>query len=174
MRCAAAGVVAALALSGCSSSGSEKDPAAKGGTSLALGAPAAVALEVSGQAASAVTTTVTKVKKGSINDFRFFSLDETTRKSVPYYVTVNVKNEGPAGLGGAALPIYAHDDSFTNLPASDIVGQFKPCPRSTVPDTFEPGAAADICLVYLVPEGRTLSKIILQTGKTKDAIAWKP
>lgn len=188
----AVGVAAALVLAGCSSSESEKAepvvtsvtpkgfdvPAGvtltKGGSSLALGAPASFVLDVGGEPASAVTASVTAVKKGSIDDFRFFSLDETTKKAAPYYVTVNVTNDGPAGLGGAALPVYANDDTFTNLPASDIVGEFKPCPRSTLPDTFLPGTAADICLVYLVPEGRTLQKIILQPGKTKDAIAWKP
>lgn len=190
-RIAATAVVAALALTGCSSSEPDEEPTptattpkgfdvpagvslTKGGAALALGSPASVVHELGGQAASAVTVTVTKAKLGSIDDFRFFSLDETTKKSAPYYVTVNVRNEGPAGLGGSALPIYAHDDSNTNLPASDIVGEFKPCPRSTLPDSFLPGAAADLCLVYLVPEGRTLTQIILQTGSTKDAISWKP
>lgn len=187
----AVAAAASLAVAGCSSSEPEAKPTAsavtpkgfdvpagvtltKGGASLALGSPASVVHEVGGQAASAVTVTVTKVKRGSMDDFRFFSLDEATKKSAPYYVTVNVRNEGPAGLGGSALPIYANDDSNTNLPASDIVGDFKPCPRSTMPDSFLPGAAADLCLVYLVPEGRKLSKIVLQTGSTKDAISWKP
>ncbi len=190
-RIAAVAAAVALALTGCSSSESEATPSAtvttpkgfevpagvtltKGGTALALGSPASVVHEVGGEAASAVSVTVTKAKLGSIGDFKFFSLDETTKKSAPYYVTVNVRNEGPAGLGGSALPIYAHDDSNTNLPASDIVGEFKPCPRSTLPDSFLPGAAADLCLVYLVPEGRNLTAIILQTGTTQDAITWKP
>lgn len=190
-RIAAVAVAAAIALTGCSSSEPDEKPAAtavtpkgfdvpagvtltKGGTALAVGSPATVVDELAGQPASAVTVTVTKVKRGSIDDFTFFSLDEATKKSAPYYVTVNVRNEGPAGLGGSALPIYANDDTNTNLPASDIVGEFKPCPRSSLPDTFLPGAAADLCLVYLVPEGRTLNTIILQTGETKDAITWKP
>lgn len=190
-RVGAVAMVAALALTGCTSSEPAEKPSpsavtpqgfdvpagvtlTKGGSVQALGSPATVVLELGGQATSAVTVTVAKVKKGSIDDFRFFSLDEATKASTPFYVTVNVLNEGPAGLGGSALPIYANDDSFTNLPASDIVGEFKPCPASTLPATFLPGATADVCLVYLVPAGRTLQKIILQTGSTKDAISWKP
>jgi hypothetical protein len=144
------------------------------GSALAVGSPASVVQKAGDQAASAVTVTVTKIKQGSIDDFRFFSLDETTKKSTPYYVTVNVRNEGPAGLGGSALPIYVNDDSNTNLPASDIVGEFKPCQPAALPESFLPGAAANVCLVYLVPEARTLESVIVQTGTTKDAISWKP
>lgn len=181
-----------LALTGCSSS-SDAEPKAspsaslpagfevpdgvtltKGGTSLAVGAPATVAYQVGDTAASAVTATVTAITPGSIDDFRFFSLDEATRKSAPYYVNVTVTNDGPAGLGGAALPIFALDSTNTNLPANDIVGTFKPCRTATLPASFLPSATAEICLVYLVPEGRTLTAINLQTAATKDAISWKP
>jgi hypothetical protein len=191
----AAIAVTALALAGCSSSSSsdeaepEPSPTASASasftppagvtltppsTSLALGQAATVVREVGDGASSAVSVTVAKVEPGSMDDFRFFSLDEATKKSSPYYVTVSVTNDGPAGLGGAALPLFALDSSTTNLPASDIVGTFKPCPTATLPATFLPGASASLCLVYLVPEGRTLTSINLQTGSTKDAISWKP
>ena len=191
-RIAAVVVASALALGGCSSS-DEPEPAPSAtasapasfeppagvkltapGTALALGQPATVVQEVGDQASSAVTVAVTAITPGSMDDFRFFSLDEATKKSAPYYVTVTVTNEGPAGLGGAALPIFALDSTTTNLPASDIVGTFKPCRTATLPASFLPGAAASLCLVYLVPEGRTLTSINLQTGSTKDAISWKP
>src|SRR5690606_11541665 len=124
----------------------------KGGTQLTEGQPASIVYEVGERAASAITVTVTEVRKGSIKDFRFFSLDENTKKSTPFYVRVTVENDGPAGLGGAALPIFAHDDSNTNLPANDIVGTFKPCSPATLPKSFLPGASTKLCLVYLVPK----------------------
>jgi hypothetical protein len=187
-------VVSVLALGGCSSSDDpDPDPAPSApasapasfeppagvtltapGTALAVGQSATVVPEVGDQASSAVTVAVTAITPGSMDDFRFFSLDEATKTSAPYYVTVTVTNEGPAGLGGAALPIFALDSTNTNLPASDIVGTFKPCRTATLPASFLPGAAASLCLVYLVPEGRTLTSINLQTGSTKDAISWKP
>ncbi|MCD9198523.1 hypothetical protein [Aeromicrobium wangtongii] len=183
---------AALTLAGCSSSEPEPTPATptaavpkgfdvpagvtitKGGTKLALGAPATVVYEPGDRGTSAVTVTVAEVKQGSMKDFRFFSLDEQTKKSTPYYVKATVKNDGPAGLGGAALPLYALDSSNTNLPANEIVGTFKPCPSPTLPASFLPGATADVCLVYLVPEGRIVTSVSLQTGTTQDAIAWTP
>ena len=147
----------------------------KGGTQLTEDKPASVVYQVGDKAASAITVTVSSVRKGSIKrDFTFFSLDDETKASTPFYVDVTVKNEGPAGLGGAALPIFAHDSSNTNLPANQIVGSFKPCRNSTLPKSFLPGATAKMCLVYLVPKGKALQSVALQTGSTKDAITWMP
>lgn len=193
MKIAATAAAAALVLTGCSSgsSGSDDKGASsaavpkgfdvpegvtltKGGTQLSQSEPASVIYQVGDKAASAITVTVAEVTKGSIKDFKFFSLDDATKASTPFYVKVNVKNEGPAGLGGAALPIYAHDDSNTNLQASDIVGTFKPCQTAKLPSSFLPGATAKLCLVYLVPKGRALVSVDLQTGTAKDAITWKP
>ena len=185
-------VVAALVLvAGCSSSSDDKKSDAvpvpkglevpkgvtltKGGTTLTEDKPASVVYQVGGKAASVITVTVSSVRKGSIKrDFTFFSLDDETKASSPFYVDVTLKNEGPAGLGGAALPIFAHDSSNTNLPANDIVGTFKPCRNSTLPKSFLPGATAKLCLVYLVPKGKALQSVDLQTGSTKDAITWTP
>lgn len=147
----------------------------KGGTTLTEDKPASVVYQVGDKAASAITVTVASVRKGSIKrDFAFFSLDAVSKASSPFYVDLTVKNEGPAGLGGAALPIFAHDSSNTNLPANQIVGNFKPCKNSTLPKSFLPGATAKLCLVYLVPKGKALVSVDLQTGSTKDAITWTP
>ena len=147
----------------------------KGGTTLTEDKPASVVYQVGDKAASAITVTIAAVRKGSIKrDFAFFSLDAATKASSPFYVDVTVKNEGPAGLGGAALPIFAHDSSNTNLPANQIVGSFKPCKNSTLPKSFLPGATAKLCLVYLVPKGKALVSVDLQTGSAKDAITWTP
>lgn len=184
--------LAALALvAGCSSSSPEKKSDAvpvpkgfdvpagvtltKGGTKLTQDMPASVIYQVGDRAASAITVTVSAVRKGSIKrDFTFFSLDDATKASSPFYVDVTVKNEGPAGLGGAALPIFAHDSSNTDLPTNDIVGTFKPCRTPTLPKSFLPGATAKLCLVYLVPKGKALQSVDLQTGSSKDAITWTP
>ncbi|MFI5428013.1 hypothetical protein [Aeromicrobium sp. UC242_57] len=150
-RIAATAVAAACVLGACSSGSDKPEPAAssaavprgfdvpagvtltKAGTQLSQDKSASVVYQVADKAASAITVTIAQVKKGSIKDFEFFSLDASTKKATPFYVTVEVKNEGPAGLGGAALPIYAHDDSNTNLQASDILGTFKPCQTAKLP-----------------------------------------
>lgn len=146
----------------------------KGGTTLTEDDSASVIYQVGSAAASAITVTVTSVAKGDIEDFKFFSLDEETKQASPFYVSVTVKNEGPAGLGGAALPIYAHDSSNTIFPPNELVGNFKPCPTPALPKSFLPGASANLCLVYLVPKGKALQSVDLQTGSAKDAITWTP
>jgi hypothetical protein len=145
-----------------------------GGTKLTEDHSASVIYQVGTKATSAITVTVSQVAKGNIKDFRFFSLDSATKKASPFYVTVTVKNEGPAGLGGVALPIYAHDSSNTIFPPNELVGKFKPCPQSALPKSFLPGSTAKLCLVYLVPKGKALQSVDLQTGSSKDAISWTP
>lgn len=146
----------------------------KGGTTLTEDHSASVVYQVGSSAASAITVTVTQVAKGKIADFKFFSLDEASKQSSPFYVSVTVKNEGPAGLGGAALPLYAHDNSNTIFPPNELVGVFPPCPTPALPATFLPGASANLCLVFLVPKGKALQSVDLQTGSAKDAITWTP
>lgn len=146
----------------------------KGGTKLTEDHSASVVYQVGTKAASAITVAVTEVRKGNIKDFRFFSLDAASKASSPFYVSVTVKNEGPAGLGGAALPIFAHDNTNTIFPPNELVGTFKPCPSPSLPKSFLPGSTANLCLVFLVPKGKALQSVDLQTGSSADAITWTP
>ena len=100
---------------------------------------------------------VNEVTKGDIKkDFTFFSLDDKLKKATPYYVRLNVVNEGPSGLGGVAIPILAHTKSNTVFPPNELVGTFKPCPNPALPESFLKGSKADLCLVFLLPKGEKL------------------
>lgn len=144
------------------------------GTSLALGKPATVVLDLGDGAASAVTVIVDEVRKGTLKDFRFFSLDEQSSTATPYYVDLTVRNDGPAGLGGSSLPVLAHSSAETVYPASELVGDFEPCPSSALPGRFLSGASATLCFIYLVPKGETLRTIDLQPSDASSAVRWKP
>ncbi|TXL61169.1 hypothetical protein [Aeromicrobium terrae] len=185
----AAALAAALLVAGCSSgSGGDDEPKAdvpKGfdvpagvtltaaGSTVKAGESASVVYEVD-DAASAITVRVKAVRKGTMKDFRFFSLDAAGRASTPYYVDVAVRNEGPAGLGGVTLPVLAHTASNTVYPPNELVGTFKPCPSSALPKSFLKGATAQLCMIFLLPKGETLSTVDLQTGSEADAIHWRP
>lgn len=181
-------VLVAVTVAGCSSS--EKKPEAKpdvpkgfsvpagvtltdAGSDVAVGKVATVVYDPGG-AASAVAVRIDSAKKGKISDFRFFSLDASTKKSTPYYVNATVKNQGPAGLGGATVPLYLHTSANTVYPPNELVGTFKPCPTATLPKSFLPSASAKVCLVYLVPRGQKLQSIDLQPAEAKDAIHFTP
>jgi hypothetical protein len=147
----------------------------EGGATLQLGRAASVVYRVEERAASAITVVVREVVKGSVkNDFTFFSLDDAAKTSTPYYVKVGVRNDGPSGLGGVAIPVLAHTRSNTVFPPSELVGTFKPCPHAALPKSFLKGSKAELCLVFLLPKGERLRTIDLQTGTEADAIHWKP
>ncbi len=145
------------------------------GTTVKVGKPATFVYELGNGVASAVTATVESVTKGSIeDDFAFFTLDKQTKSSTPYYVTVSLTNDGPAGLGGAAAPFVVHDDQNSIAPPTVVTGTFKPCENRTLPESLLPGKGAKICLVFLVPKGRELVSIDSRSTDTAQAISWKP
>lgn len=146
----------------------------KGGTTMIEGKPASVIYQVADKTRSVITVAVTAVKKGNIKDFKFFSLDEAASLSTPFYVTAMVTNVGPAGIGSAPIPLYAHDSNNTISLPNELVGEFAPCPRGTLPKSFLPGATATVCLVYLVPKGAALVSVDLQTADQNDPITWRP
>jgi len=142
-----------------------------GGAKRPVGKPATVVYQIEQRAASAVTVTVTEVVVGDLaNDFRFFNLPEEVKSSTPLYVHVRVKNEGPSGMGGVALPILLRTTKGAVFPPNDLVGDFRPCPKSALPESFLAGATAEICLVYLVPKGHKAESVDVQTGEPRNAI----
>lgn len=143
------------------------------GAELAPGKPGTVVLEVGDAAASAATLTVTKITKGDIKDFQFFSLDAASKASTPYYVNATMTNNGPAGLGGLGAPFVAHDNANTIVPPNVINGSFKPCPSTSVPKSFLAGDTAEMCLVFLIAKGRTLVSIDALSDDPSTAVRWK-
>lgn len=143
-------------------------------TSLTAGEPASVVYQLDSQTASAVTVTVDDVRKGDIEDFRFFSLTDAQLTSSPFYVDVTVVNEGPAGLGGVTLPVFARDSAQVLLPPTPVVGSFEPCPSGALPESFLPDQSATLCLVYLVPAGEALVSVDLEPDGPGSAITWTP
>ena len=182
-------IVAALiaAVVGCSSAPKKEEVAVpkgfdvpagvtltEGGTKLVKGDSASAVYQIADKTRSAITVSVTGVTKGDITDFTFFSLDDTSKKSTPYYVNATLTNDGPAGLGGALVPLYAHDSSNAITPPNEIVGTFEPCPNRLLPKSLLPKASAKVCLVYLVPETTKLVSIDLQTEDMDEPVSWKP
>ncbi|MFT4298043.1 MAG: hypothetical protein QM597_00150 [Aeromicrobium sp.] len=181
-------VVAASGLSGCGGGDDPKPKSSvpagfdvpdgvtitKPGTKRVAGESASVVYQVDEKATSAITVTITNVRKGMIEDFRFFSLSPEQQASSPFYVDLAVVNEGPAGLGGVALPVFAHDDSNTLLPPTPIVGSFAPCPTGELPESFLPGQSATLCMVYLVPAGHALVSVDLEPDGSDSTITWTP
>lgn len=142
------------------------------GELLETGEPGTTVLDLGNGASSAVTAVVREVRKGDLDDFRMFTLDEAGKASTPYYVDVTVRNEGPAGLGGVALPLYLHSDADVLHPATGLVGDFEPCPSAALPDQFLAGASEQVCFVYLVPKRQVAKSVDLVPSRESDTLRW--
>ena len=177
------GCVMALVLSACQSEPTERSGVPEGfdvpkgvsitpaGSNRAVGRSATVVYQIEQRAASAITIVVSDIVEGDLaRDFQFFNLPDEVKTSTPLYVHLAVRNEGPSGLGGVALPVFLRTTSDEALPPNDVVGNFRPCPNPALPSSFLAGSKATLCLVFLVPKGSVAKSVDVQTGKPRDAI----
>ena len=51
-------------------------------------------------------------------------------------------------------------------------GDFTACQSGPLPTPFEPGAEADMCLVYLAPDGARIQDMVFEPTEGYDAITW--
>ena len=144
----------------------------KAGTELDFGQPAVVAYEPNTRRKSVVSLTVQSVQAGRISDFASYRVDDRVRKSRPYYVRVSVKNVGTGDLSGAAVPLYAVDSRNTLIQPSRFNTPFAKCPSMPLPAEFGADKSVKGCLVYLVPDGGTLSKMSFRPLQAFEPITW--
>ncbi len=145
----------------------------KAGTALQFGEAATVAYEPNTRRSSVLSIVVDSVRTGRIADFSAYQLDERTKKSVPYYVHVRVKNVGAGDLSRSPIPLYAVDTRNTLIQPSSFNNTFKRCPSTPLPADFSPGMATSACLVYLVPPGGTLVQMSFRPLQNFEPITWK-
>jgi hypothetical protein len=181
---------ALLALAGCSGDKGAEEPAkaapqttsavdvpegvtlTEAGSTVPLGRPATVGYPV-GKAASAITVTVASVKPGRLADLRGYALDKVSATSTPYYVRVQVRNDGPDPLGGVGVPVYGFDTTRTYFPPTRFAGEpFAKCPGGTLPKKFGAGATWKGCFLLLVPKGQRLQSVQVRTSDLVQPVSW--
>lgn len=188
-RTAAVLLVASVALAGC---GAEETPKAKpsvtpptgnvnvptgvtlteAGAELKFGETATVVYEPNAERNTVLEMTVAGAQQGVIGDLGSYVLDERTKASVPYYVTVTVKNVGDGDVGQTPIPLWAVDSANTLIQASSFTNSFTRCPSTPLPTTFAPNATVTSCLVYLVPDGGTLTGLSFRPLQAVAPIVW--
>lgn len=189
-RTAAVLLAASLALAGC---GAEETPKkttpsvtlptgnvnvptgvtlTKAGAELTFGETATVAYEPNAERNTVLEMTVTAAQQGAITDLGSYVLDDRTKASVPYYVNVTVKNVGDGDVGQTPIPLWAVDNANTLIQASSFTNSFAPCPSTPLPTTFAPNATVSSCLVYLVPDGGTLTGLSFRPLQAVAPIVW--
>lgn len=119
-----------------------------------------------------VEVVVRKVRQAPISDFEPFKLDEGTRASTPYYVTVKATNTGTSNPGGFELPLYLDNGSDVLFPAAKFNAEFPPCANRLLPKKFKPGNTAQLCLVFLAAKGTTLEAVAMRPNEDTEPVLW--
>jgi hypothetical protein len=144
----------------------------KAGTKLKFGETATVAYEPNSERNTVLQMTVTAASQGTIGDLSTYVLDDRTKASTPYYVTVSVKNVGDGDVGQTPIPLWAVDNADTLIQASSFTNSFTRCPSMPLPTTFAPNATLEACLVYLVPNHGTLTGLSFRPLQAVAPIVW--
>lgn len=175
----------AWALTGCSGSGSvptqapsrtsaaAADAAATApGTDLAFGEPATLAWEPTVRESGTLDLTVDAVAEKRQSVFDGWVRDDVMAASRPYFVTVSLTNAGDSDLGGNDVPLYLRDDNGTLGAPWTLGGDFTACQSGPLPTPFGPGDEAEMCLVYLVPDGARIDDMVFEPVEGYDPISW--
>jgi hypothetical protein len=176
-----------LALTACSGSDSEADsqsPDATGatsaaletatdpGTDLELGDRATLVWQPVSSLTGVLELSVDAVAEQRQSVFDGWIRDEVMAASRPYFVTVTLTNAGESDLGGQDVPLYLRDDNGTLGAPWTLGGDFAACQSGPLPTPFEAGAEAEMCLVYLVPDGARIRDLVFEPTEGYDPITW--
>ena len=143
------------------------------GTHLSVGDQAVVAYEPRQDEVGVLDLTVTKLEQTTTKKtLSAWQLTDAQQKSTPYFVHVSVTNVGESDLGGRRVPLYAVNEDNLLLESTPFASSFEACPSTALPEKFGPGAAADVCLVYLAPNRGSLEAVSFRPEETFDPIYW--
>ena len=175
----------ALSLTSCSGDDPAPTPAPEGtstaavdaastepGTDLDFGEPATVVWQPATSTTRTIEVSVDAVAEQSQSVFDGWVRDEAMAAARPYFVTVSVTNAGEDDLGGLDVPLYLRDDTGSLGAPWTLGGDFTPCQSGPLPYPFEPGAQAEMCLVYLAPDGARIKDMVFEPTEGYDPITW--
>lgn len=183
-------LVIGIAVTGCSAD-SEDDPVADPssespssaipegvdltaeGTTLDFGESAALSWTPTTSVTGVVEMSVESVTEQRASAFRGWMRDDSVRTARPYFVEVKVANSGESDLGGQQVPVFVRDDQGRLASPWTLGGDYPACQSGPLPEPFEPGDEADLCLVYLVPDGGTAVDLAFAPSPDFDPITWQ-
>jgi hypothetical protein len=143
------------------------------GKALQVGETATVAWQPAQHVTGVLGLTVTALERTSFQQsFKGWELDDATKSNAPYFVTATVRNDGTSDLGGRPVPLYGLAASGALVEASSFATDFKPCRPSVLPTPFPTGASAQVCLVFLIPNGGALDGVSFRPSQAFDPITW--
>ena len=144
------------------------------GAALEVGETATVAYKLRQNVVGVLDITVTRLEKTSFAEsFVGWDLSDKTKTTKPYFVRATVVNRGETDLGKLRLqPLYALDGTDTLVESTMFESKFKACNPNVFPKSFPPGATADLCFVYLVPDKGDLVAASFRPTQDDAPITW--
>jgi hypothetical protein len=177
--------VLALSSGGCSGSGVEERPEPTAtptaaiedagtapGTDLGFGESAVLVWHPEADVTGRLELSVDRVSEQDQSVFDGWVRDEAMAASRPYFVGVTVANAGESDLGAQAVPLYLRDDAGALGAPWTLGGAFTDCQSGPLPDPFPAGTEVEMCLVYLVPDGRRIRDMVFEPTEGYDPITW--
>ena len=142
------------------------------GTALSYGDAATLVWQPTADLTGVLELTVQDVQERRPSVFDGWLADDTMQDARPYFVTVTLTNVGESDLAGQAVPIYLRDDRDRLGAPWTLGGDFTPCQSGPLRSPFEGGASAEMCLVYLVPDGAHIEDMVFEPTEGYDPITW--
>jgi hypothetical protein len=143
------------------------------GSQLQVGDTATVAYELRQGVVGVLDVKVTRLEKTSFKkSFVGWDLDQSQRKSNPYFVRVTLTNRGDTDLGGKKVPLYIVDGTNTLVEATTFASAFPPCEPGVFPKKFKTGKKLKACLVFLSPKKGELTAVSFRPTQAYDPITW--
>ncbi|GAA5118259.1 hypothetical protein GCM10023339_30550 [Alloalcanivorax gelatiniphagus] len=140
------------------------------GTALEHGASAVLAWQPARDLAGELELAVEQVAEQRQSVFDGWIRDDAMTAARPYFVTVTLANVGDTDLGGQDVPLYLRDTDGALGALWTLGGDFTACQSGPLPVPFEAGTEAEMCLVYLVPDGGRIRDLVFQPTEGYDPI----
>ncbi len=142
------------------------------GTALGYGDSATLVWQPTTDLTGVLDLTVQGVQERRASVFDGWLADDTMQEARPYFVSVTLTNVGDRDLAGQAVPLYLRDDRDRLGAPWTLGGDFAPCQSGPLPSPFVAGASAEMCLVYLAPDGARIEDMVFEPTEGYDPITW--
>ena len=142
------------------------------GTALEHGDTATLVWQPAADLTGALDLTVQAVEERRGSAFDGWVAGDSMRDARPYFVNVALTNVGETDLAGQAVPLYLRDDRGRLGAPWTLGGDFTACQSGPLPEPFEAGASAEMCLVYLAPDGGRIKDMVFEPTEGYDPITW--
>lgn len=145
------------------------------GATLALGDQATIAWRPRQDTVVALELTVERIDETSFEEsFEGWVVTKEMRGQVPYFVRVTSTNVSDMGIGDLLVPLYALSSAGSMYEPLDFREEiFEPCPGGELPDRLGSGKSAELCFVYLLPEGHALTAAAFDPVGELEPITWR-